>query len=57
MTELISSCSSSPAPVKEVVFHQEVATEERDQESKIRAICKEKGVSVKTFWGASLFHK
>ncbi|TRY85533.1 hypothetical protein DNTS_033065 [Danionella cerebrum] len=53
VAELIKQLDSVTA----VVFHEEVASEERSVEKKLSEICCQNKVKVQTFWGSSLYHR
>ena len=44
------------APVKSIVFQKEVTKEETDVERQLKALCTDKSIEMKSFWGASLYH-
>merc|ERR1711997_881092 len=40
-----------------LIFHQEATQEEMDEEHSLIKLCRKYGIQVKSFWGATLYHK
>lgn len=55
--DVVELCSKSSSGVHSIVYQQEVATEETDDERKVNDFCKENNITVHTLWGSTLYHR
>jgi len=57
IAEIIELCKSSEAPVRTLVYQEEITEEELNVESSLTKLCRDQSIQVQTFWGLSLFHR
>lgn len=57
LKDLVCICQNSQAPVSNVVYQQEVTSEETALENQIKRFCKEGGIEVNPVWGLTMFHR
>uniref|UniRef100_A0A672R2C8 Cryptochrome DASH n=1 Tax=Sinocyclocheilus grahami TaxID=75366 RepID=A0A672R2C8_SINGR len=55
--DVVSDLIQQLGSVTAVAFHEEVASEEKTVEKKLKAICCQNKVKVQTFWGSTLYHR
>ncbi|XP_051543717.1 cryptochrome DASH [Myxocyprinus asiaticus] len=55
--DVVSDLIKQLGSVVTVAFHEEVASEEKSVEKKIKDICSQNKVKIQTFWGSTLYHR
>uniref|UniRef100_A0A673MAT7 Cryptochrome DASH n=1 Tax=Sinocyclocheilus rhinocerous TaxID=307959 RepID=A0A673MAT7_9TELE len=55
--DVVSDLIQQLGSVTAVAFHEEVASEEKSVEKKLKDICCKNKVKVQTFWGSTLYHR
>uniref|UniRef100_A0AAR2K3F7 Cryptochrome DASH n=1 Tax=Pygocentrus nattereri TaxID=42514 RepID=A0AAR2K3F7_PYGNA len=55
--EVVSDLIKQLGSVSAVAFHEEVASEEKRVEMKVKHVCSQNKVKVQTFWGSTLYHR
>ncbi|XP_065114187.1 cryptochrome DASH isoform X1 [Paramisgurnus dabryanus] len=55
--DVVSDLIKQLGSVTALAFHEEVASEEKNVEKKLKEVCSQNKVKVQTFWGSTLYHR
>ncbi|KAG9283299.1 cryptochrome DASH-like [Astyanax mexicanus] len=55
--EVVNDLIKQLGSVSTVVFHEEVTSEEKQVEKKLKHVCFQNKVKIQTFWGSTLYHR
>ena len=57
LKDIVDICQNSQVPVSNIVYQQEVTSEETELENQIKQFCKNGGIEVNPVWGLTMFHR